>query len=188
MTHILLFCIAEEAKPFVHKVLDVKLEGCGIFYLVETHTCPSRSKEFKQELEDDETFETEFIGASEQDCQKWALEKQYQVNFIEQNIIAIADARSARDSTISIQSYNDGTPLEFGRYGVLPREHDTWYDFRIDHKKATEVFISLQEGDQEIVYPVYFGHKEELTDEHGVFDVDKAERFVEGEDPAMFEF
>lgn len=77
--------------------------------------------------------------------------------------------------------------LDFGRYGVLPREPDTWLDFRIDYKKAFQAYSSLQYGPIDSVYIVYFGLKNELTDESGVFDVDKAERLVRGEDPEIFE-
>lgn len=140
------------------------------------------------ELKHDETFETDFIGASEQDCQKWALEKQFQVNFIEQEIIAIADARSARDDTLLMQFYarelgHPEGPLEFPEFGVLPREHNTWYDFRIDYKGAAWVHAHLNFGPIDTVYPTYFGRKEELTDERGVFNVAKAKRLVRGEDP-----
>jgi len=65
--------------------LDVKLElsGCRIFYLVELRTCPTSREGFKEQLAENEAFETEFIGASPQDCQKWALEKQVQTPSIE---------------------------------------------------------------------------------------------------------
>jgi hypothetical protein len=55
---------------------------------------------FKYELTNDETFESEFIVASKLDCQRWALEQQSQNNLVEQDFIAIADARSARDNTL----------------------------------------------------------------------------------------
>ena len=159
-----------------------------IFFLVESHVCPSDREGFKRELKDDETFETDFIGASEQDCQKWALEKQFQVRFIVQDIIAIVDARSARDDTLLIQYYarelDPPEPaLEFGEFGVLPREHNTWYDFRIDYTGAGEVYVDLTNGPIDSVYPTFFGRKEELTDERGVFNVAKATRLVRGEDP-----
>jgi len=191
MTRILLFCIADEAKPFVRKALDVKLVvgslSTPIFFLVESHVCPSSEDGFKVELKDNETFETDFISASEQDCQKWTLEKQFQVNFIEQNIIAIADARSTRDGTLLIQFYDEeldnSEPLEFGEFGELPREHNKWYDFRVDYKGASLVTVDLTNGPIDYVYPVYFGRKEELTDKHGVFNVAKADRLVRGQDP-----
>lgn len=172
---------------------DVKnaIADYSIFYLVESHADPSSDESFKRALKDNETFETGFIGASEQECQNWALEKQFQVNFIEQDFIAIADERSAKDDTLLIQYYarelpeldpeEDGMP--FGELGILPRERNTWHDFRIDYKRAGEVYVSLLYGYPGSVYPVYFGRKEELTDEHGVFDVAKAERLVGGEDP-----
>ena len=172
--------------------MDVKNDAgpvpIRIFYLVESHVCPSNYEGFKLELKDDETFETDFIGASEQDCQKWALEKQFQVKFIEQDIIAIADARSARDDTLLIQYYareldSPEGPLEFEEFGVLPREHNTWYDFRIDYKGAAWVYIDLMYGPIDSVYPAYFGRKEELTDERGVFNAAKAGRLAGGEDP-----
>lgn len=164
-----------------------------IFYLVESRAGPSDGQGFKAELNDDETFETDFIGASEQDCQQWAVEKQSQHNIIEQDIIAIADVRSATDSTLLMQHYvhkeADGEePLQFGRYGVLPRERDTWHDFRIDPSGADNVLAALEYVTFDVSYPVYFGHKEELTDEHGVFDVARAQRLMEDEDPSIFEF
>lgn len=75
-----------------------------------------------------------------------------------------------------------------GRYGFLPRDADTWYEFRIDHKKASQVLISLSEVDQGLSYPVYYGLKEQLMDERGIFDVDKAEKMLEEHDPEIFEF
>jgi hypothetical protein len=158
-----------------------------IFYLVESNVCPSNREGFKTELTDDETFETDFIGASEQDCKEWALEKQFQVKFIEQNIIAIVDARSARDNTLLIQYYAEELDppepaLEFGEFGALPQEPNTWYDYRIDYKGAALVHIALTYGPFDTAYPTYFGRKEELTDEHGVFNVAMADRLVRGED------
>ena len=40
-----------------------------MFYLVELRTCPDTGDGFKEELKDGKTFETDFIGASMQDCQ-----------------------------------------------------------------------------------------------------------------------
>jgi hypothetical protein len=41
-----------------------------------------------------------------QECQNLALEHQFQHNFIEQDIIAIADTHSATDNTLSMQFYS----------------------------------------------------------------------------------
>lgn len=171
--------------------MDAKLDAGSlsvrVFFLVESRDCPSSEDGFRIELKDNETFNTEFIGASVQECQKWAREKQFKVNFIEQDIIAIADARSAKDATLLIQYYDeelDGDePLLFGELGELPREHNKWYDYRVDYRKAPTVISELNDGPIDGVYPVYFGRKEELTDEHGVFNVARAERLVVGQDP-----
>ncbi|KAF1990256.1 hypothetical protein K402DRAFT_389883 [Aulographum hederae CBS 113979] len=191
MTCMLLFCTSEEAKPFISKVLDVKNEygspPTQVFYLVESRICPDTREGFKQSLQENETFSTDFIGASNEDCQQWALEKQFKVNFIEQDIIAIADARSAQDSTILIQNFPRSTglerePDENPGFGPLPREEDVWYDFRVDYRDAAEVYVDLGYGPLDTVLPTYFGRKEELTDEKGVFDVKRALRFVKGEE------
>jgi hypothetical protein len=104
--------------------------GGRLFYLVESRDCPNNREGFKMELRDDETFQTEFIGATEQECQNWELEHQFQHNFIEQDIIAIAEARSATDNTVLVQFYSrelePPEPLEFGVYGVFPHEHSIW--------------------------------------------------------------
>ncbi|CAJ2507897.1 Uu.00g090830.m01.CDS01 [Anthostomella pinea] len=193
----LLFCTAEEAKPFVHKVMAVKLQGTdeSLFNLVESRAGPRRDAEaqsqrqsqrcFKRALGQDEAFGAEFIGAPEHECQAWALEMQARHNFIEQDLIGIADARSARDGTLLIQFYGRAPGLECGDdKGVFPRETETntWHGFRIDYREAERVSASLQFGASEVVYPVYFGRKEELTDERGVFDVARAERICGGEE------
>ena len=150
--------------------------------LVESRTCPNSRQGFRSELKDGETFKTKFIGASEQDCQNWALEKQFQVDFIEQDFIVIADARSAKDGTVLVQIYMRelDAPIEFGEFGILPRERNIWYVFRVDHKDAVEVFISLRYGPIDSAYPTYFGRTAELTDERGIFDVTKATWYIQG--------
>lgn len=143
--------------------------------LVESHADPSSWESFKLELKDDDTFETDFISASEQDWKKWALEMQSKHLFIEQNIIAIADARSASDGTLLMQHYvGEESCFPIGRYGVLPREHDVWFDYKINYNGAAEVIIALTNGPYNSVYPIYYGNKKELTNELGIFDVTKA--------------
>lgn len=103
------------------------------------------------------------------------LEKQDEAMFIEPNIIAIADARTARDGTILMQWYS-------GPYAEPPPKSNTWYDFRVDPEGAAKVIASLNFGDPDVIYPTYFGRTEELTDEDGVFNVAKAERMLPGGD------
>lgn len=80
-----------------------------MFYLVESRVGPTDRPGFKYELTNDETFESEFIVASKLDCQRRALEQQSQNNLVEQDFIAIADARSARDNTLLLQYYSTKT-------------------------------------------------------------------------------
>ena len=150
--------------------------------LVEfSSTCPGEREGFKNKLKDNETFETDFIGASEEDCQKWVREKSFQVNFIEHDIIAIGYARSARDDSLLIQRYApelDPYKLRQYNFDFIGREYTTWYNFRVDYKEAAEVHVNLQYVDIDIVFPIYFGRKEELTDKSGVFDFAKADRLL----------
>ncbi|EEP77045.1 predicted protein [Uncinocarpus reesii 1704] len=171
---------------FARKVLNhVFHDDVRCFYLVESNVCPASREGFKTKLQEDEYFESDFINASEEQCKSWALEKEFQVNFIEQDLIAIVDARSARDETILMCHYNylrdPGDGLEFGDFGVLPREPNVWYDFRIDYRGAHMVCVALHYVPPDLSYPAYFGCKEKFTDEHGVFDVQKALRY--GLDP-----
>ncbi|PGH10646.1 hypothetical protein AJ79_05360 [Helicocarpus griseus UAMH5409] len=182
MTRILLFCTAEEAKPFIPKILKTR----SIFYLVESTTCPATRDGFKTSLADNDTsFQSDFLNASAQQCKDWALEKQAQVKFIEMNIIAIADARTAVDQTISMCYYNEAAdegPLDFDEWGPLPPEGNKWYDYRIDYRGAVMVHVALMYGPFDSAYPTYFGRKAELTDANGVFDVERANRYVRGEE------
>ncbi|KAI1170209.1 hypothetical protein F4777DRAFT_584134 [Nemania sp. FL0916] len=180
----LLFCTASEAKPFIYKAMDVKIPGTdqSWFNLVETRADPENGDHFKRELKTDEEFGTEFIGASEKECQDWAMEMQGRHNFIGQDLIAIADARSASDDTLLMQFYgrkpdNDDTERE-----PWPQENDSWHSYRVDYREAHKVIASFDEGDFDAIYPVYFGRKEELTDENGVFDVARAESICSGKE------
>ncbi|GFG23821.1 hypothetical protein IFM61606_03712 [Aspergillus udagawae] len=140
MTRTLFFCIAEEAKPFVPKALrEFSTDPDNpplLYYLVESRDCPSTGEGFRMRLQDGESFESDFINASKEECQNWALDKWLQpikFNFIEQSIIAIADERSPQDGTLLMSFYfgEDEPPMEFNGYGPLPPKGNTWYDFRI---------------------------------------------------------
>ncbi|KAI0553030.1 hypothetical protein F4679DRAFT_591258 [Xylaria curta] len=101
MPSVLLFCTAEEAKPFVPQVLATD-GGTGHFpyYLVESRENPAQGDKFTQRLANDETFETDFIGSSIEDCGPWALEQQENDNMIEKDVIVLLDACSAEDHTV----------------------------------------------------------------------------------------
>ncbi|KAF2871422.1 hypothetical protein BDV95DRAFT_618837 [Massariosphaeria phaeospora] len=176
-----LFCIADEAKPFIHKILAVNKqdeESCKTFFLVESQDFPKHNRAFKESLKANEDFETEFVGASEQECRNWAREHQKHGEFIEHNIVAIADSRTAKDSTISLPVYKEHDQCKFEGYGILPPTPNAWYDWRVNAQGAAKVLIHLRYGPMETGWPTYFARKAELTDEDGVFDVTKADRVV----------
>jgi hypothetical protein len=160
-----------------------------LYYLVESNICPDKREGFRIELQDGETFNSDFINASKEQCQNWALDKWYQakVKFIEPNVIAIADERSARDGTLLMSYYYpevspEEPTFEFNGWGPLPPKANTWYDFRIDHRAADDFHGSLLWFSRESAYPIYFGCPEKFTDETGVFDVFKAVKYMNGED------
>ena len=161
-----------------------------MFWLVESRICPAEYKGFKHELGDGETFETEFIGASEEDCQKWERENSDKVNFIDQALIAIADTRTAKDQTLLIQLYQKPVPripedkLPWPEIGEIPPpdKENTWWSYRVSFKDAPEAILALgPEGIEPNDLP-YYGLKDRLTDENGVFNVVKARRIALGED------
>lgn len=136
------FCTREESPP--------------LYYLVESNICPDHKDGFKIELQDGEPFGSDFIGASKEQCQIWAQENWREVNFIEQNVITIVDQRSARDGTLLLSFYfPEVDPKEptlgFDQWGQLPANANTWYDFRIDHRGADEIYGALMWAGKRIV-------------------------------------
>lgn len=156
----------------------------GAFSLVETYQHPTKDSDFKHELTNGEKFENAFVGASEKDCRKWAREEVSQNLSIFTNAIIVIDERSVADETISLQMYSEGPGLEMPGYGLLPRERNQWYCFRVPYKEAKTVHTDLSFGPVE-AYPVYYGCKDELTDEQGIFHVDKAVKLLE--DPTTWQ-
>jgi hypothetical protein len=165
-----------------------------IFYLVESRTCPADGTGFKQRLADQQAFESEFIGASAEECEQWEREQTSETNFIVHGLIAIADAQSAKDGTLLISSYQweDPEPEEdeeddapFPPFGHLPPRDkaNTWWHYRVKPEHVYWTLLDLGEfGVLEASLP-YYGYKDRITDEHGIFDTAKARRIMFGEDP-----
>ncbi|KAJ9663319.1 hypothetical protein H2198_000836 [Neophaeococcomyces mojaviensis] len=145
-----------------------------MFQLVESRDGPGEHQPCRTVLTENESFETDFIGASEQDCREWALQRQFQNKTFEQDLIAIVDQQSALDETISLQCYKREPGIELPKHGVLPRKLNQWYTFRVVYTEVNQAYTHLESVVPEIVYPVYFGRKDELTNERGVFDIAKA--------------
>lgn len=156
-----------------------------LYYLVESKVCPNSGEGFKSKLQDCETFQSEFIGASIEECQDWAKSNWEQFNFIEPCVIAIADERSARDGTLLMSYYcpvvDDPEDLEFEGWGRLPPKDDTWYNFRIEHRAADQFIICITGSPIDTAMETYFGRPEKFTNDAGVFDVFKALSYVRGE-------
>ena len=145
---------------FTRTALDAGTDKAppGQFWLVESRTEPPTRKRLNNE---NDIFLGDFIGATEQDCQNFALELQQHHNHVDQDIIVIVDARSARDETVLVQCFNrvgDGAEdLTFGDYGVLPAERNVWYSFRIAYRYAPQVTAALLETAPDVIYPIYYG-------------------------------
>ncbi|KAI1767426.1 hypothetical protein GGR53DRAFT_110918 [Hypoxylon sp. FL1150] len=216
MTSTLLFCIAEEAKPLVYQVMNTEmyypgglLKGeLGYFWLVETRVAPvpehpgserdspdHQGQRFKHRLKKDEPFEAEWIGASEEDCEAWAKDMQYRVNYIEGDQIVIIDAQTARDGTVLVKEYVpapetilDIEDIEAGETGFWPEETDTWHDFRMEPRYVNAFLADLGYSLATEAEPVYYGLKKELTNAQGVFDYEKALRIVLRKEPGYEHF
>ncbi len=49
----------------------------GSFYLIQSRERPTDQSKFNRSLCEDENIESEFIGASVQECREWLMENQY---------------------------------------------------------------------------------------------------------------
>ena len=161
-------------------------DGPRMFYLVESRDGPPHGQRFKMKLRDDETFETDFIGATPEECQRWADERRRHDLSFHDGIIAIIDARSAKDGTLLMQIYVQHN-FPFGGYGLLPQEKNVWYNFRVYPRQAAKAEVALLHVSPEVSYPFWYGNKERFTDENGVFDVEEADRYSIGVDPDVTE-
>ncbi|ETS83890.1 hypothetical protein PFICI_05766 [Pestalotiopsis fici W106-1] len=179
---ILLFCTAEEAKLVVPEILATEQsQGIDLYVLAQYRNPDQARQNSLVELKDGETFENDFIGAHETDCQSWAREQIALDKSLDAELIAIADQRSARDKTIMMQFFNKKPGIDFPPYGILPPEEEAWYSFRIPAKDAFTLVAALTETALDVAYPVYFGRKDEFTNEQGVFEVHRADNAAAGE-------
>ena len=141
---------------------------------------PERGLEVQEKIKDSDTIESEFIGASEKDCEDWMLKEQDEVNFMDYIILFIADARSAKDDTIiaSVYRQEQGVYADKATGLKVPPEPFTWFRFRIDFKEAWLLHCDVNYGPPPEVWPFYFARKDEATDEDGVFSVTKANDLI----------
>lgn len=201
---ILLFCTAQEAKLVSALCLtnvssadksDVQVvpeimateqsQGIDLFVLAQSRNHDQAQQNLIVELKDGETFETDFIGAREVDCQSWAQTQILLDKSLDNELIAIVDQRSALDKTIIMQFFNQKPGLDFPPYGILPPKENVWYSFRIPYKDAFTLVAALTATAFDVAYPIYFGRKEEFINEQGVFEVHKAEIAAAGKDEGV---
>jgi hypothetical protein len=115
-------------------------------------------------------------------------------------VLFIADARTAQDGTILFQMHldiaqkerewredvGDEEPWEETQgpwyERMVPRVEGDWHSWRIQPGDARDLVRSMCVDEEEWVFPTYFGRKEELTGEDGVFDAARASRVVAGKD------
>ncbi|KAH7350240.1 hypothetical protein BKA66DRAFT_613930 [Pyrenochaeta sp. MPI-SDFR-AT-0127] len=138
---------------------------------------PKTPQSFKKKLEDEDTIESDFIGASEEDCQEWLLNEQDQVNFMEFDILFIADARSANEDTLLAKVYKR-QQIVYGHGKKLPPRPYSWYEFNINFKEAWMLHSDVNFGPASAVDPVYYERKIEAVDENGLFSVVEADRLI----------
>ncbi|KAK8118180.1 uncharacterized protein PG998_006461 [Apiospora kogelbergensis] len=132
MTHILLFCTAEEATKLVSELMNVEKDKdyWQPYYLAESRHGPTEGKEFREKLGEGETFANDFIGASLDECGAFELEQLK--NSILDNRVVLLDARSAQDKTVTMGYYVNGGEAHMLAPGQKARE---WYAFRVHYTK-----------------------------------------------------
>ena len=142
---------------------------------------------FRREIHDGEDFETDFIGASVEDCQSWEQQRNWDRSLYTGNI-AILDDQSAVDKTVLLRHFARDEQYNFGSLGYLPPHKNTWYSFRLDPQGIDNIIADLEFPDPDITFPVLFGITERLT-RNGVFDYEEARRLMIEDDaePELFE-
>jgi hypothetical protein len=159
------------------------------FALAKSHFIPENEEDTRgiaYKLGEDEPFESEFFGASLEHCGEYAIalldpECSGGLRLEQGMIIVIADERSARDDTVLLRFHVYHPGIEFEDWGFLPREareHNAWVDFRVDYRKVDVAVTSIEYVSPGVSYPAYYGHKQDFTDENGVFNTDKAEEHI----------
>ncbi|KAI0147789.1 hypothetical protein GGR57DRAFT_505394 [Xylariaceae sp. FL1272] len=177
MTKTILFCIADEAKAFVPKVLRAEAtlcpNGTSPYRLAESRRDLPPGKQMRDQLKEGEEFDNDFIGASPEECGAWLLEQQAKVKYLDEDCMVILDARSSQDETVTYWQY---IPNYLARYMGQGLEANVWYSFRVPYLKVGDLapHISPTTADPDETFGVYFWRKDELTDNNGIFDVDKA--------------
>ena len=105
------------------------------------------------------------------------------LNTMEENLIYVADERSAKYGTLAAYVYSD-EPIMLGpnEDQPMPPEANTWYEFRVKYQDAMAVqnhYIAGEPGD---AWPILFGPKDKIMDKNGVLDAKKLQHLVDDGD------
>ncbi|KAI1360584.1 hypothetical protein F5Y08DRAFT_348653 [Xylaria arbuscula] len=182
MAYKLLFCTAQEAKPFVYQVLQDDGQKNHAppgnsylpYYLVQSRNIDAQDHKFIQQLAPGEDFDTDFVGTSIEECGTWAREQMKRNNSIGPVIVTL-DAQSAKDHTVILSWYAEKIDGPFLAPGQTV---NTWYHFRIPPLKVFRLETDLTMQLESEYFGVLFHRKNELTDENGVFNYDKAKELI----------
>ncbi|KAH8680675.1 hypothetical protein BX600DRAFT_2737 [Xylariales sp. PMI_506] len=179
MAYTMLFCVDEEAKALAPKILSSFSDDwaqCFRYYLAEKKEGPAPGESFRDSLPEGESFETDFINATLEECGSWVLQQQEHNNRMDQDVLAILDKRSAKDETVVLGFYLRDVVAEFLR---PDQKANQWYSYRVPYQKVPKICSHLPYGFEVESYGVYLHRKEELTDEQGIFDLDKAMELID---------
>ncbi|KAK7931216.1 hypothetical protein PG985_001928 [Apiospora marii] len=161
--------------------VDEKEDYWQPYYLAETRQGPSEGGQpFREHLAAGEPFANDFLGASVEECGAFELAQQDKDDLTEDCRMVLLDARSARDKTVLVCYYV--RPV----YAFMMRRDqkgEAWYTFRVPYTRVAKLCSYFPPvGDADETWGAIFHRKEELTDEQGVFDVERAsELCVQGE-------
>ncbi|KAI1173269.1 hypothetical protein F4777DRAFT_581166 [Nemania sp. FL0916] len=184
MSHILLFVTAKSAEQLALQLINGDLTTNPKWFalaetcLVETTEVSGRNSVFTDNVKDGIVLDNEFLGASEDECQTWALEQMDRFSFLDRDFIVILDERSAAEGTVLVKYFHDFPSFELEwANGPLPPRRYEWYPFRIAYHEIPEVHHDLLFAPPLDTYPVYFELSQYFTDENGIFNVQQAYQF-----------
>jgi hypothetical protein len=153
-----------------------------VFFLIESKASGQDKADLKRTLHDT-NFSSEFTSVEE--CEEWMLREQGKedLNTMEENLIYVADERSAKDGTLAAYVYSD-EPIMLGpsEDQPMPPKADTWYEFRVKYQDAMAIqnhYIAGEPGD---AWPILFGSRDKIMDQNGVLDVNKLQQLVDDDD------
>jgi hypothetical protein len=153
-----------------------------VFFLIESKTSGQDQANLKDTLQDT-NFSSEFTSVEE--CKEWMLHEQGKkdLNAMEENVIYVADERSAKDGTLAAYVYSD-EPIMLGRNEdkPMPPEAYTWYEFRVKYQESMAIQNHYIDGEPGDAWPILFGPKIKFTDENGVIDAKKLQQLVDDGD------